>query len=342
MVKKILDAHVHISDWSLPIEKFDEQMKQFGIEKAIVMPDPIDPVIFQNAKKKGGDASTGGVRIKMTSDGYGFFAERANEHQIVGGDLPHDYWFKINENLIRNCENYSNVYPYVLLPENAVLAKKILNELEEKYYGKFFGLKFHPNAYGYPLHKVSFRRNINDSLINYPVIIHTGITRFDNPKNALKFAKQYAGNVCLAHCARFDFETLQQIAKLKNVYIDISPSYYLNTVSQGTNLKVYNREELKGKTPTQLLLELVDIIGEDKVLAGSDAPFGGVEEYRKLSETLEISPELSNKIFRDNIEKFNSKSYLKELSNEQLEKEHNNLTKRRNDFVWEEMPKLEI
>lgn len=318
MSKGIFDAHIHIND-NFTIKDCVNQMNEFQIESAIVMPDPIDPQVFTLSKATGEDVSNGGIRIKMTFDGKGYYAEKAHENGVLGGDLADDYWFKINKNLIKACENYDNVFPYILLPVNSHLAKQVLERLEKQHYGKFFGLKLHPNAYSYPVHRFSLRGE--GRKMDYPIIIHTGVTQYDNPKNALKFARQYAGNVCLAHCARFDFETLEAISKMKNVYIDISPSYYLSSVSGGNSSKVYNGGELFEKTPTELLLMLINIVGEDKILAGSDAPYGSIEEYKKLSELLEISPKLLNKIFKENIERFNSKAYMKFLTVEELKKE---------------------
>ena len=296
---EIFDGHIHL-DSKFTLQKLENDMGKNGVLGAIVMPNPIDESIF--AKTDGIDVSVGGARIKFSRDGSGYYFEHARELGLKPQALDADYFYNLNKELIESCSGKDNVYPFVLLPCNRELASEILKRLENDLKGRFFGLKFHPNAYSFGIHKAGFNHgNFN---YDYPVIIHTGVTDYDKPENALKFAKQYGGKVCLAHSARFDEKTLKQIEKMPNVYIDISPSYYLSSVGQGTTQKVFDGQKFAGMSEEDLLKYLLRFVPEDRILAGSDAPFGSIKELKSLAEKLQISESLKQKIFSDNARSF--------------------------------------
>lgn len=297
---KIFDGHIHLDD-SYDVDNLLFDMKLNNVSGAIVMPNPIDPDIFSPSQT---DVSLSGKRVKFTRDGKHFYFEHAKEQKLNGGDISPDYFYNLNKTLIEKCQDVDTIFPFVLLPCNLELANETLERIEHDYKGKFFGIKFHPNSYSFAINKAGF--NPKNFPYKYPVIIHTGISQYDRPDYALKFAQQYQGNVCLAHCARFDEQVLQKIKQMPNVYIDISPSYYLSRVSNGQTQKVYDGDSLKGKTEEELITHLIDVVGEDKILAGSDAPFGSIQELKELAETLPISEKLKQKIFVDNVSTFNS------------------------------------
>ena len=204
-----------------------------------------------------------------------------------------------NEKLIRECEGVEGVQPYIYLS----LTNNTINEeflyFENNYKGKFFGIKLHPNLADRKLSEINFNSN-------YPLIVHTGVEDVCNAEDVVKFAKKYSGNILFAHSAAFNKEALIEIGKLKNAYIDISPTYLLDSLAEGSRGgKSFVNDINDSGDVTTILKNLIDIVGVDKILFGSDYPWGDVEKVEALYDSLKLPENIKNKIFYENYIKFN-------------------------------------
>jgi hypothetical protein len=287
----INDVHVHITvssmtPYNYPFEQFISDKKQYGISAAVVFINPLRRDLY-------GCERDHTIAVRDTTDNYvRFICQNCGKILYQG----YDPYILDNEVLLDKCQNIKGVFPFIYLPITSGILRRSTEYYAERHGGKFFGWKLHPN-----LSMASAKRLDSD----LPVIIHSGINEYDSPLRAIEFANNYEGKVCIAHWARMNRDVLKLIRKMKNVYIDMSPTYFLNTITCGQCKKVYWSDELRGKNEAQIIEWVVDLVGEDKVLFGSDVPWG------KYSELLEnkscfnaIKPYLFSKLLVTNFHNF--------------------------------------
>lgn len=94
---------------------------------------------------------------------------------------------------------------------------------------------------------------------------------------------------------------------MENAYIDLSPTYLLeDIVTNKTNKYMSTDVPVEAKTSVSNLIKyLINIIGEDKIVFGSDYPWGSLDDAKKLYDSLDLTQVTKDKIFKHNFENFN-------------------------------------
>ncbi len=203
-----------------------------------------------------------------------------------------------NIKLLKDCYGKPGLYPYIYLTISNNTLPKEFEFFEKNYKGMFYGIKVHPNLCSRKMSEIKF-----DS--GYPMVVHCGIGIGDDPKDIAKFAKNYSGNVMFAHFAKFDVKALEEIAKLPNAFIDTSPLYLAKDILNKSTKEYYPSKITEIEDLTALIKNLIAIVGEDKVVFGSDCPWGSQTDCIELYQKLNLPQTTKNKIFYENFNRFN-------------------------------------
>ena len=131
-----------------------------------------------------------------------------------------------------------------------------------------------------------------------PLIIHTGIYPNQDLKSMIKFITKYNGPIQLAHFGRFDEKSIRQFTQFDNIYFDCSPAKYL---FENKSRKLFKHDFQRVE---ELFYYMFDMVGIDKVVFGSDYPYGNIEEEIGVINSLKISEFEKQSILSKNIERF--------------------------------------
>ncbi len=205
-----------------------------------------------------------------------------------------------NTKLLESCQAHKNLYPFLYLTLSDNTMQQEMDYFEANYKSKFWGIKVHPNLCSKKMSEIHFTSN-------YPMIIHCGMSEYDNPKDIIKYAKRYPGKVILAHLARCEESVLEEIAKSENIFVDTSPTYLPFQIANKSTNRFYPTPITDVSNTTQLFRNLIDAIGDRKIIFGTDAPWGHEEEAVKIFHELDIPIEQKRNIFQSNFEYFISK-----------------------------------
>lgn len=195
---------------------------------------------------------------------------------------------KYNIELIDICKD-SNSMPNLLL----TLSNTTINE-EILFYEKNY-----PNLFlGYKIHQTTNMRSINeiikvDSL--RPILIHCDSHEYDSIENAIEFSKRYKGNIILAHSYLLTNSNL--ISNCNNIYFDICPTD--NFKQNKENINHNHNYDLY----SNMFKAAINYLPEDKLLFGTDWPYGNVEKNIKEIEKSNIKPKTKQKILSLNAKK---------------------------------------
>lgn len=205
-----------------------------------------------------------------------------------------------NEFLINLCKDNPNVYPFIYLTLCESTIESEFQYFREHYERDFYGIKVHPNLCCKKISEISFNSK-------FPIIIHAGMQPEDNPDDIIKFAENYEGNVLIAHMARCSIKTLKKIKEIPNIFVDTSPTYLASQICNRFTSRYYPSEQFDLNTVSDVFKRLIELVGVEKVIFGSDAPFGSLNESIKLYNELTLSKEMINAVFETNFNKFISK-----------------------------------
>ena len=197
---------------------------------------------------------------------------------------------KYNIELIMSAQKYSDrIKPilYISLCESTI--QKEINFYEENFNGLFCGYKFHPWTDQVSVKNIRIKTN-------YPILIHTGMRSLELAEDAITFAKLHPKNkIVIAHAAQLKLKVLEQIASLPNVYIDCCPSIFLYKHKQSCF-----ESSSKLVSPRSIYYEALKVIGQSKILFGSDSPWGNTEDELEVIKSLNISEEVKSSILFKN------------------------------------------
>lgn len=288
----IYDSHTHASTLLTEIaesphytfDKLVNDMNTHGITKSLVMVNPVfrkfrcpldiyHKVIVQDTEQKG--------ILRL-------YCSVCDKILYEGPDPTRKY----NEELITNTSNYPNRFftmLYLLMSNSSIPSE--IEYFENKYSTSFTGYKLHP--------RLSFREL--DSIVAFPskrpIVVHIGID-FPEPITNANFVKNYQGNIILAHVGRFHPGLLKLARTLPNVYIDVSPS---SLIYQGRETHICEPFNSKISEPADIYKYLIESIGEDKVLFGTDVPWGNYETELNILNSVNLSENTYNKITHLNL-----------------------------------------
>ncbi|MFQ6749597.1 MAG: amidohydrolase family protein [Clostridia bacterium] len=290
---KIFDAHCHSSPTTRETKyKIDNQEYVLAKQNISINPDIVPELIcsadnlhfvhFDEAEKN---------KVSLRCAGCG-----KNLQTNVK-----DPFLKPNITLIEHLPQGCNVFIMPALTNSSV--NYSIEYLLEKYPHKVAGIKLYSGKTNTLLNEIkSFDYNL-------PLLIHTGTFPNQDPKNMIKFLQKYDGPICLAHFARFEPSAMKLAKELDNIYVDTCPAKYMH--------KRYIEQKFSGakgffdekglKKAEDLYLKLIDLVGIDKVLWGSDFPICNTAEELEVVHNLDISKRDKKKILWQNAQEFMEK-----------------------------------
>ena len=308
-IKGVIDAHSHAggTDYynlftgNLPVcQSVDDLLlkaKLTGVEKNITFPMP----------------STNYYDYKfLVSDGQ----KRPSGLQ----DFPYQ---KENESLLLACRYVNNpdtIFPFACVDPTNKQNEQLdyLSNLKKE--KKIFGLKLHTlatSSTALDLEKGGF---VDFALENkLPIMIHSGLNdTFSHPKNIIELASKYPQlRLCIAHLAWLDQDTILQISKKSNIFIDTSPFLQICDCVERRDHAVNRFNLIDPTNPPASLLKYFNLL-KDNLIWGTDEPWtkcinsnGKIssnhtyfEEVDNLIETFKLNPEAVYKITNENTLKF--------------------------------------
>lgn len=160
-----------------------------------------------------------------------------------------------------------------------------INFFEKNFEGEFVGFKFHP--WNDQVNIADFKIKTTKS-----ILIHTGLRSIESVKNAIVFATNNPNiKVIIAHAATLDDDCLRKIAKSPNIFIDCCPSVFMFknrwscfTCSEGLS------------SPEDIYYRVLRIIPSNKILFGTDSPWGNSTDELAVIRNLKISRKVKEQI----------------------------------------------
>jgi len=203
-----------------------------------------------------------------------------------------DPYFNYNIKLLRTHLPNEIVFPLVTISPG-------LNEKIKKYEMMFpheiIGYKLHPNFSNYYLTDLC----LDSSKI---LIIHCGVGSYDNAELIIDFAERYLGPVIIAHLGRLSEGAFNRARKLKNIFFDCSSIGLIWKSYLNNSYNLCNSDYLGHfDSPVQLLASVISYVGEDKIIFGSDEPYGSFAEDIAIVENLNVRTK--NKLMSQNLKK---------------------------------------
>lgn len=280
---EIIDSHCHAPGYILPQEFYIDD-DCYTIVNCIIS---IDPFVSQLKSKCEGHYS----QFINHVDGVAVKCVDCNEILYVGTDPYRQYNLELIQ---KNAGTKARIF---LMPAITVAINDELDYYNDNFKNKYHGIKLYTGTTGISLNEIG---RINSNL---PLLIHTGIQPNQHPKNMLQFISHYDGNICLAHFCRFYEDALKLVKTSDNLFIDISPANYMferyikQKHSGGLFDKSFNSAE-------EMVYRLIDLVGIDKILWGSDYPFSDCGKEIQIFNRLKLSPEEKKQIMYKNAKKF--------------------------------------
>ena len=231
--------------------------------------------------------------VDVDNDKIKFECAKCKKVSYVGTDPYREG----NIKLIEMCNSYSHLYPFIYLSLSDNTMQHEVEYFESNFESRFWGIKVHPQFCGRKMSDIYF-----DS--HYPMVIHCGVSEYDNPMDVIQFAKRYSGNVVLAHLARCEETVLKEISKTKNLFIDTSPTYLPFQIVRREADRYFQNVISNVDSVTQLFKNLINVVGVEKIIFGTDAPWGNDDETMRLYEEIDIPSIQKARIFRDNFNDF--------------------------------------
>ena len=287
----IFDCHTHIDLDLETREDYENNMSLTGIEKTIIM---CNPFIKE-------------IRCQKNASHYVAFNDEQNclvarceqcNSIVYTGDDPYRSY---NENLMDSFQN-TNFYPFLMLAMSSSTIYNNIAYYTQNYNGKFYGFKLYTGLSANALDYIAKLET------DYPLLIHTGIQDNQNPIGMLKFVENYKGKIIFAHFCRLHYDFLKIINNYDNIFVDTSPAFYLfnRYIVNGHNGGLFKKENIR--QPSDLYHELLQNIGIDKVVFGSDYPFSEIKNETSVLQSLGINEDDYMKLTRKNFQRFLEKS----------------------------------
>lgn len=200
---------------------------------------------------------------------------------------------KYNIYLINQTKPYRQfIKPILYLSLCRSTLQREINFFEKNFSGEFVGFKLHP---------WNDQVNVADFKVNTakPILIHTGIRSVENALNAITFAENNPNlKIVIAHSAFLNYKCLEKIAKNENIFVDCCPSTFMFENKSSCFL---HPETLS--CPEDIYYKVLSIVPSDKILFGSDSPWGNVADELRVVRNLKISKNLKEQILYGNAER---------------------------------------
>lgn len=278
----LIDTHVHITlpdqdvlHHKLSLEEYIIKLDEIGGGKGVLFINPFDNKYCCPNSIADGRLHKSRI-INNDSRNYSIMCERCNSVHYIGEDVFRDDNIRL---LQMAKENKMYALAFLTAP-NLSIQNQV--DFYEKNYPEFLGYKIHPTIMMFPADKLS----INSKKT---IVFHCGNDEYASPNQILKFAENYSGNVVIAHFARFDKESLQEISERDNVWVDMSPFTFLYglTESRPNQLCCSPNDYTYGNVQ-ELFMALVECVGYDKIIFASDDPFGDLSKEVEFIKHLNL------------------------------------------------------
>ena len=288
----LFDSHAHAAFGAesirfrpeYTIETLLNEMDRFHIDKSVVMINPLFK-LFKCPKDN---------KHKITvqdSDTRGVLKLYCIQCQEVIYEGP-DPMREFNLALMQAVSNYRNrFYPMLTVTLANSTIPDELDFYENNYSSFFTGYKLHPRICFRGLNEISTFHSTR------PVLIHTGVDHPPTPTN-VEFVRSYSGNILLAHAGRFDPDLIFLAKNFPNVYIDTAPSSLMFKGHVTDLLPPFNTLI---ESPSDIYKYLIQEIGEDKILFGSDVPWGSYEDEINILHSANLPDDVLKKIAFQNL-----------------------------------------
>lgn len=160
---------------------------------------------------------------------------------------------------------------------------------ENTYGNEFAGFKFHP-------------WNDQVSVSNFklcttkPILIHTGMRKLESGANAITFAENNPDvKIVIAHAGALDENCLRKIALLENIFVDCCPSVFM---FKNRYSSLFSPDEVN--SPEDIYYKVLDFVPINKILFGSDSPWGNSEDELTVINKLHIFKSIKEQILYKN------------------------------------------
>lgn len=176
---------------------------------------------------------------------------------------------------------------YLSLCKSTIQAE--IDFFENAYGNEFAGFKLHP--WNDQVSVDSFRVHTNK-----PILIHTGMRSLESGANAISFAENNPNvKIVIAHAGALDETCLRKIAVLKNVFVDCCPSTFMFKAKYSS---LFYPEEIKA--PEDIYYKVLNFVPSNKILFGSDSPWGNSKDELTVISRLQISESIREQILYKN------------------------------------------
>jgi len=292
----IYDSHCHVvphgfnaSRNSLYLDQLLSLMRKSSVKKALVT---LNPFICERMCLK---------------NHYVYYTYIADKHcgkivcQTCGKNIysnEHDPYRHINVALIEESQKYKDIiYPLVYLTTNKYTFQEEIDYFEKYYFDAFYGFKFIStfNASTVKeLHKIRTRK---------PLLFHTKNDEYAKPCDIISVTDHLSVPIILAHFCSFDKNALDVVSSRNNYFTDISPLLDLKSNYENKDINkifpIWNEyESISFEKMFESILHTVDY---KKILFGTDAPWGNMQDEIRYFNSLNFSRNISEKIYSDNL-----------------------------------------
>ncbi len=191
-----------------------------------------------------------------------------------------DPYFECNITLLRTHLPNEIVFPLVTISPGL---NDEISKYEKMFPNEIIGYKLHPNFSNFFLTDCC----VDASKI---LIIHCGVGKYDNAELIIDFAERYSGPVIIAHLGRLSEVAFNRARKLKNIFFDCSSIGLIWRSYLNNSYNLCDSSYLGSfDSPENLLSAVIDYVGDDKVIFGSDEPFGSFVDDALIIEHLDVS-----------------------------------------------------
>lgn len=277
----MFDAHSHIritNDDKKNTQNINEyilNMKKNGIKEAIVMVDPfIDelkcPLNSNHYVKTKNGTKPGHIICKCT------FCQKVVYEGI-------DPFIKYNIYLMDKLTMYSNLHVYPVISVTDTSMQWLIDYYQDLFGPKLEGIKAYTGLSAYSLDDLKPVR------CNVPMLVHEGTYQNQNPAKMIQFIKKFNNYFQIAHFAGLELDAINELKKIDNVFIDVSPATYMFDyyIAQNHNGGLFNKNKILSlEDMYYMLLSNFDL---SRIVWGSDTPYS--------TQDMELDAILKSKIF---------------------------------------------
>jgi predicted TIM-barrel fold metal-dependent hydrolase len=264
----IVDAHYHLEEQMETVEELLKQMEMNDVQRVALIPKMNEPFHLKPIPKKASELLPPLLLGRLRSLGLILY----NSTVTSDGQLS----------------TLGTKYELYHKPDNTYI-HQIIQEYPDKFFGWIFinpktmdsmaeigrwagkqgwvGVKMHPFWHSYPVHMLDDVAAYCEEM-NLPILMHLGGDRESGDYRYLP--EQHPGlRIIYAHAAVPYFREVWNYAREKeNVFVDLSSLVY---------------------TDQEVLSSVIETLGVEKCLYGTDGPYAGATQKRMLDRILQLS-----------------------------------------------------